>query len=229
MSVSTPTIEAESKAIFDRVRQSIRDRDDRPESDLPEGVECKPGELPEVIRELRHDLDRLDSENLVILATELRAIARARNVLACRFKSKSFREDHGLPPARFRPMTIHNADLYGIRPTDATGRPAAIPRWKQPATRRRKRIREDLLIVDPRCCYCERHLTLTTATLDHVHPVSKGGTDAEGNFVLACYACNQAKQDRGPIRWAFCIVAGVIRHRGRAFMAGVRKRKNRGG
>jgi 5-methylcytosine-specific restriction endonuclease McrA len=36
-----------------------------------------------------------------------------------------------------------------------------------------------------------RHL----ATLDHVVPRSKGGTDDESNLVVACYPCNQRKGD----------------------------------
>lgn len=35
------------------------------------------------------------------------------------------------------------------------------------------------------------------ATLDHVHPLSKGGTRFHSsNIVVACYACNSRKKDR---------------------------------
>ena len=33
------------------------------------------------------------------------------------------------------------------------------------------------------------------ATIDHVKPRSKGGTDDEDNLVVACFTCNQKKAD----------------------------------
>lgn len=44
-----------------------------------------------------------------------------------------------------------------------------------------------------RCHYCGRKRVLT---LDHVIPVSKGGTHTEANIVPACRSCNSAKGDR---------------------------------
>jgi 5-methylcytosine-specific restriction endonuclease McrA len=49
-----------------------------------------------------------------------------------------------------------------------------------------------------RCVYCGTELDADTATLDHVHPVSKGGTDAHGNLVSACARCNRMKGDLLP-------------------------------
>jgi 5-methylcytosine-specific restriction endonuclease McrA len=50
-----------------------------------------------------------------------------------------------------------------------------------------------------RCVYCATPLAPETATLDHVCPVSRGGTDAPGNLVIACPACNQLKGDAMPL------------------------------
>ena len=54
----------------------------------------------------------------------------------------------------------------------------------------------------PRFCrYCSVLLTKsgpTKATKDHVVPRSKGGSNARYNIVMACYACNQAKDDSIP-------------------------------
>ncbi len=49
-----------------------------------------------------------------------------------------------------------------------------------------------------RCVYCARSLPLEAATLDHVIPVARGGTDAPGNLVVACGACNRLKGDLPP-------------------------------
>lgn len=57
-----------------------------------------------------------------------------------------------------------------------------------------------------RCAYCLRNLTRgilkadgsvpdSSATVDHVHPRSRGGTSERSNLVLACYGCNQRKGD----------------------------------
>jgi 5-methylcytosine-specific restriction endonuclease McrA len=54
------------------------------------------------------------------------------------------------------------------------------------------------------CEYCGRTGLLltgdnhrTVATVDHVHPVSKGGPKFdENNFKVACFKCNQKKADK---------------------------------
>ncbi|MDA1080125.1 MAG: HNH endonuclease signature motif containing protein [Gemmatimonadetes bacterium] len=50
-----------------------------------------------------------------------------------------------------------------------------------------------------RCVYCGTFLGLDIATLDHVHPLSRGGDDAPGNLVAACQPCNQLKGSLLPI------------------------------
>lgn len=45
-----------------------------------------------------------------------------------------------------------------------------------------------------RCAYCRGHAT----TLDHVLPVSRGGTSTWLNTVAACTKCNGRKADRTP-------------------------------
>lgn len=44
-----------------------------------------------------------------------------------------------------------------------------------------------------RCVYCGSSLGLENATLDHVIPLSRGGTHNPGNLVSACQPCNQMK------------------------------------
>lgn len=44
------------------------------------------------------------------------------------------------------------------------------------------------------CTYCGIVLTVETATVDHVVPVSKGGYQKLANVTLACSRCNQRKR-----------------------------------
>lgn len=39
------------------------------------------------------------------------------------------------------------------------------------------------------------------ATVDHVHPISRGGSHTWDNVVLACWACNTSKKDRTVEEW----------------------------
>lgn len=48
------------------------------------------------------------------------------------------------------------------------------------------------------CKLCGRHVYLTMkprASIDHVKPVSRGGTDDPDNLQTACVDCNNAKGD----------------------------------
>src|SRR5215213_12001812 len=49
-----------------------------------------------------------------------------------------------------------------------------------------------------RCGYCSarQDLVYTDLQFDHLNPFSKGGTDKEENFWLACPRCNLAKSDK---------------------------------
>lgn len=46
------------------------------------------------------------------------------------------------------------------------------------------------------CQYCSKKVRLFEATIDHVVPKSKGGTNAWDNVTLACSKCNQKKGSR---------------------------------
>jgi 5-methylcytosine-specific restriction endonuclease McrA len=49
-----------------------------------------------------------------------------------------------------------------------------------------------------RCVYCASPLDSSVATLDHVHPVARGGAHVPGNLVTACAPCNRLKGDMLP-------------------------------
>ena len=67
-----------------------------------------------------------------------------------------------------------------------------------------------LLAADPRCRYCDKELDERTATIDHIKPRSRGGTNGKYNLTLACRHCNWVKAAMTPMElltWAVRVVA----------------------
>jgi 5-methylcytosine-specific restriction endonuclease McrA len=63
-------------------------------------------------------------------------------------------------------------------------------------TRAWSKIRERILIRDAYLCqYCGNDAT----TVDHVIPISKGGTDEPDNLLAACSRCNYSKGNRSGV------------------------------
>lgn len=50
-----------------------------------------------------------------------------------------------------------------------------------------------------RCHYCGTDVG--PFEVDHVIPLSRGGTSDPGNLVVACRKCNQSKRDKTPAEW----------------------------
>ena len=59
----------------------------------------------------------------------------------------------------------------------------------------------------PFCPWCGGRLALENATIDHVIPLARGGTNYEGNLVPCCKSCNSSKQDRLPIEFMLWLKA----------------------
>lgn len=64
-----------------------------------------------------------------------------------------------------------------------------------------------------RCRYCGEPLDSTTVTLDHIMPVSRGGTNDADNLASACMMCNSIKSGRTIEEVAAQILATVQRRR----------------
>lgn len=64
--------------------------------------------------------------------------------------------------------------------------------------KQKRLLKRRLMGCDPYCFWCREQLTSRTATLDHVLPISVGGTHEDHNIVLACGPCNKIK---GSIYW----------------------------
>lgn len=46
------------------------------------------------------------------------------------------------------------------------------------------------------CMYCGRQPPEIVLEVDHIHPISDGGTDDDANLVTACFDCNRGKSDK---------------------------------
>ena len=66
--------------------------------------------------------------------------------------------------------------------------------WKVPRYRRRVLFHRD----NWSCMYCGCKLTLSSATVDHIIPASRGGKTNWINCVTSCYSCNRRKRNRTP-------------------------------
>lgn len=96
-------------------------------------------------------------------------------------------------PERYKKLTrdwrIRNRDK---RRADKKARRAA----------KRKSLRSELMLAQrSRCAYCRSKLD-SSAHLDHIIAVSKGGSNARSNFQLTCPTCNLSKSAKHPVDFA---------------------------
>jgi len=71
----------------------------------------------------------------------------------------------------------------------------AIPLGKRTGTRHR-RLAARMKVEQPWCSYCGSPATRgNDLTIDHIVPLSRGGTNRRENLTVACFRCNRAKSD----------------------------------
>ena len=59
-----------------------------------------------------------------------------------------------------------------------------------------KKRRDSLIVLqNNRCAYCGKWMPIGTATIDHIIPKSKNGTNSLDNLVVCCYDCNLEKNN----------------------------------
>lgn len=51
------------------------------------------------------------------------------------------------------------------------------------------------------CYYCGMDLTPEAVTMDHILPLSRGGSSNKGNLATACKNCNNRKKNLTPVEW----------------------------
>ena len=51
------------------------------------------------------------------------------------------------------------------------------------------------------CHYCEKQFSKEKLTMDHVMPISRGGSTNKRNVVPACKECNNKKKHSLPMEW----------------------------
>lgn len=51
------------------------------------------------------------------------------------------------------------------------------------------------------CYYCGREVGRENLTMDHIVPLSRGGTSTKGNIVACCKECNNRKKYLLPLEW----------------------------
>lgn len=56
-------------------------------------------------------------------------------------------------------------------------------------------------IANAECYYCHKKLLPREATMDHIVPISRGGSSVKGNVVVACKQCNTSKKDQVAVEW----------------------------
>jgi len=52
-----------------------------------------------------------------------------------------------------------------------------------------------------KCACCKIDLTKQTAHIDHIYPISSGGTNTDDNIQLLCVSCNCSKHNKDPINF----------------------------
>jgi 5-methylcytosine-specific restriction endonuclease McrA len=62
-------------------------------------------------------------------------------------------------------------------------------------TPKQKKRKKDQLIREygSQCWWCRHQLPAKSLTLDHIKPISKGGSSSLENLRLACRPCNQSR------------------------------------
>ncbi len=51
------------------------------------------------------------------------------------------------------------------------------------------------------CYYCERKVTFSELTMDHLVPLARGGRSTKDNLVPSCKDCNNRKKNMLPLEW----------------------------
>jgi 5-methylcytosine-specific restriction endonuclease McrA len=62
-------------------------------------------------------------------------------------------------------------------------------------------VLKEMWITTNDCLYCGRGLNRFNKSVEHMHPMSKGGCHCRANVVIVCAACNERKRQRWFDEW----------------------------
>ncbi len=80
--------------------------------------------------------------------------------------------------------------------------PAHVARERRKARELRQSNWWKALLQRGECHYCHKRFSASALTMDHIIPVSRGGTSTRGNVVPACDHCNKSKRHLTPAEQA---------------------------
>ena len=129
----------------------------------------------------------------------------------------------GSRPSRRSSVRARGSQVAGG--TRSVNRPRGIVHVAMKRAMRKVALRD----CGQRCVYCAVHLDQSTATLDHVVPLARGGAHDPGNLVVACAPCNRLKGDLQPYEffarhsWAGANFVRYARSVHRALKRGARR------
>lgn len=93
------------------------------------------------------------------------------------------------------------------------------PKWKDGGFRRKI-----YRLQSGKCCYCSKEMTLpkskspnaesSCATVEHLRPVSEGGSDKLNNLAIACRKCNELRGASGANWLEFATIIEELRDYG---------------
>lgn len=88
---------------------------------------------------------------------------------------------------------INNARLYeAMHPVINQTKPKKNNYLRRPKISHAKRLRI-FNKCNGKCHYCHKSLTIDNCHIDHMMPLSKGGSNCDSNLTLACAECNESK------------------------------------
>ena len=65
-----------------------------------------------------------------------------------------------------------------------------------------KLTRQSLFYRDNgKCCYCQKQLSLSSMTVEHIMPISLGGSRKWNNVAVACHSCNSKRGNSTHSKW----------------------------
>jgi hypothetical protein len=134
---------------------------------------------------------------------EFACVAEAKGLVAVRFSAQHWQLQGALRPVNYYPdtKTIYvngQKKAYawgdGLKAIEvAVSGPESVPYKKTMSGVRRKKRRKQLFSASPYCYWCKELVSEAEASLEHLVPLSKGGSNRIDNTVLAHRACNEAR------------------------------------